>query len=149
MAAATYALAQTARPSPPLDELDDSQWIRAFADASDAPLGDMLQEGDLETSLRVLAALPADDAPEAHLVALSRLANSDDPYLAPAAAQTAIRIVEGLSHHGLAARESTIDGEATDAFRALAEDPTARADLQRAAAYIVARLGELEPHEAP
>ncbi|MFK8002243.1 MAG: hypothetical protein AB8H86_21790 [Polyangiales bacterium] len=149
MAAATYALAQTTRPDAPLDALDDARWIRAFADSSAAPLADSLADGDLETSLRVLAALPADDAPEAHLVALSHVARSDDPSLAPAAAQCAIRIVEGLTHHALMARESAIDGDATDGFRALAEDPSARADLQRAAEYIVARLGELERREAP
>lgn len=149
MGAATYSFAQTPRPDAPLDALDDAQWIRAFADSTHTPLADSLSGGDLETSLRVLAALPADDAPETHLVLLSGLASSDDPFLAPAAARCAMHIVEGLTHHALMARESTIDAEVTDGFRALAEDPSARADLQRAAEYIVARLGELERREAP
>lgn len=149
LGAATYAFAQTSRPDAPLDALDDAQWIRAFAENTEAPLADSLSDGDLETSLRVLSALPADDAPETHLVSLSRLAGGDDPFLAPAAAQCAIRIVEGLTHHAIMARESSIDAEATDGFRALAEDPSARADLQRAAEYIVARLGQLERREAP
>ncbi|MFT5358842.1 MAG: hypothetical protein ACI9KE_006083, partial [Polyangiales bacterium] len=87
--------------------------------------------------------------PEAYLLTLAVLARGDDPQLAPAAAQTAIRIAEGLTHHDLASRESSIDSEATNAFRSLAEDPSARADLQHAAAYIFARLGELEQQEVP
>lgn len=143
------AHAQRTASSAPLDELDDASWLRSYAEASGSPLREILADSELEASIWVLAALPADDAPEKHLLALAALASGDDPDLAPAAAQTAMRIAEELSFYGLSSRESTIDAEATDAFRALAEDPTARADLQLAAAYIVARLGELERDEVP
>lgn len=149
LAMAAYSAAQTTRPDAPLDELDDSAWIQALVESSDASLEEVFSGADLETTLRFLAAVPASDAPETHLVALATLARGDDPNLAPAAAQAAVRIVEGLTHHDLLARESAIDSEATGAFIALAEDPSARRDLQHAGAYIVARLGELERTQVP
>ncbi|MFT5359174.1 MAG: hypothetical protein ACI9KE_006417, partial [Polyangiales bacterium] len=50
MTAATYTLAQSVPPRAPLDELDDSQWIRSFAETSGAPLSEAFSGADLETS---------------------------------------------------------------------------------------------------
>lgn len=104
-----------------------------------------LDEGDLGARLQAIRATPFDPVPEAALLPLARIAAGRDAALAPAAAVAAYRIADSLSRASFDAHESDPEElvRAKQAFTAIAQDGSARADLRRLAGYVASALSSL------
>ncbi|HEY8427653.1 MAG TPA: hypothetical protein VIL20_04735 [Sandaracinaceae bacterium] len=144
----TVAGAQPADRDPfvAVEDADPMELARAVDRTGDDAVLARLREDRLrEVRLAAIEAAPWMRAPELALEPLLTLARGRDPRLAPAAAQAALAIANGLSADELARREAELDA-LTSARRlasSLAGDESARADLRAAAATVAARLDQL------
>lgn len=137
-AQADDALAATVDPDP-------MELARAARRAGDAAV-----LSRLDASITAIRAAPELPAPELAVPTLADVAAGRDPWLAPAAAQSLLRITRDLTALGLDRREADVAGlvDASARLGALADDETARADLRVAARLAADRLSSLTTRPA-